>query len=185
IVPRGIGTLGYAQYLPKEEYITRSEQLLDRMCMTFGGRAAEEIFFNKISTGAQNDLDQITKMAYSMVTVFGMNDNVGQVSFYGMQNDQFQRPYSEETASMIDEEVRKLVLSQYERAKNLLLKYRGQLETLANALLEREVILKSDVEKLIGPRPFPEKKKSQNGQPEKQPHKGVEPTETQQNPNLP
>ncbi|MEM1220936.1 MAG: ATP-dependent zinc metalloprotease FtsH, partial [Bacteroidota bacterium] len=98
IVPRGIGTLGYAQYLPKEEYITRREQLLDRMCMTFGGRAAEQIVFGKISTGAQSDLDQATKMGYSMVSIFGMNKSVGQVSFYGMQNEQFNRPYSEETA---------------------------------------------------------------------------------------
>ncbi len=156
IVPRGIGTLGYAQYLPKEEYITRSEQLLDRMCMTFGGRAAESIVFGKISTGAQNDLDQVTKMAYSMVTVFGMSDRVGQVSFYGMMNDSFQKPYSDETAALIDEEVRKLVNSQYERAKELLRKRRKELEILAEALLEKEVLLKSDVERLIGPRPFEE-----------------------------
>ena len=83
--------------------------MLDRMCMTFGGRAAEEIIFGKVSTGAQSDLDQVTKMAYSMVSVFGMNDKVGQVSFYGLQQDQFQKPYSDETASMIDDEVRKLV----------------------------------------------------------------------------
>ncbi len=166
IVPRGIGTLGYAQYLPKEEYITRTEQLLDRMCMTFGGRAAETIVFGKISTGAQNDLDQVTKMAYSMVTVFGMNDNVGQVSFYGMSSEQFQRPYSEETASMIDDEVRQLVLSQYERAKKLLLEKRDELEKLAKALLENEVLLKSDVERLIGSRPQGEDKAQQNGVPD-------------------
>jgi cell division protease FtsH len=164
IVPRGIGTLGYAQYLPKEEYITRTEQLLDRMCMTFGGRAAENIIFGKISTGAQNDLDQVTKMAYSMITVFGMNKKVGQVSFYGMQNDQFHKPYSDETASLIDDEVRKLVDSQYERAQALLKDKKEELEILANALLEREVILKSDVERLIGPRPSEEKERAkQNG----------------------
>ena len=84
IVPRGMGTLGFAQYFPKEEYITRTEQLLDRMCMTLGGRAAERTVFDKISTGAQNDLDQVTRMAYSMISVFGMNDKVGNVSFYGM-----------------------------------------------------------------------------------------------------
>ena len=153
IVPRGIGTLGYAQYLPKEEYITRTEQLLDRMCMTFGGRAAEKIVFDKISTGAQSDLDQVTKMAYSMISVFGMNEKVGQVSFYGMQNDSFQKPYSDETGSLIDEEVRKLVNSQYERAKELLTEKREELELLANELLEKEVLLKSDVERLIGARP--------------------------------
>lgn len=153
IVPRGVGTLGYAQYLPKEEYITRTEQLLDRMCMTFGGRAAEAIIFNKISTGAQNDLDQVTKMAYSMISVFGMNEKVGQVSFYGMSQDQFQRPYSDDTATMIDEEVRSLVESQYQRAKDLLVERREELEILANQLLEKEVLLKSDVERLIGMRP--------------------------------
>lgn len=153
IVPRGIGTLGYAQYLPKEEYITRTEQLLDRMCMTFGGRAAEKIVFGKISTGAQSDLDQVTKMAYSMISVFGMNDKVGQISFYGMQNESFTKPFSDDTASMIDEEVRNLVNSQYVRAQALLVERRDELEKLAQALLEKEVLVKSDVERLIGPRP--------------------------------
>jgi len=164
IVPRGIGTLGYAQYLPKEEYITRTEQLLDRMCMTFGGRAAEKIVFGRISTGAQNDLDQVTKMAYSMVSTFGMNEKVGQVSFYGMQNDAFQKPFSDVTASMIDDEVRRLVNSQYERAQELLEKHRDDLEKLAQVLLEKEVLLKSDVEKLIGPRPFEGYPASENGE---------------------
>ncbi len=154
IVPRGIGTLGYAQYLPKEEYITRTEQLLDRMCMTFGGRAAEKIIFDKISTGAQSDLDQVTKMAYSMIAIYGMNSEVGNVSFYGMSQDQFQKPYSDDTATLIDDEVRKLVESQYQRAQDLLKKHRKELEILAKHLLEKEVLLKSDVEKLIGPRPY-------------------------------
>jgi cell division protease FtsH len=153
IVPRGIGTLGYAQYLPKEEYITRTEQLEDRMCMTMGGRAAESVVFGKISTGAQNDLDQVTKMAYSMISVFGMNKAVGNVSFYGMQQDQFQKPYSDETAKLIDDEVRKMIDVQYERAKNLLMDKRNELELLAKQLLEKEVLLKSDVERLIGSRP--------------------------------
>ncbi len=156
IVPRGIGTLGYAQYLPKDEYITRTDQLLDRMCMTFGGRAAEEIVFNEISTGAQNDLDRITNMAYGMITVYGMNDKVGQVSFYGMQRDQFSKPYSDETGTLIDEEVRKMVEAQYQRAKDLLTKHRDELEILAQTLLEKEVLLKSDLIKLIGERPFPD-----------------------------
>ncbi len=154
IVPRGIGTLGYAQYLPKEEYITRTEQLLDRMCMTFGGRAAEDIVFGKISTGAQNDLDQVTKMAYGMVSVYGMSKKVGQVSFHGMGEGQFQKPYSETTANLIDEEVRHMVEAQYERAKKLLTTYRKELELLAQRLLEKEVLVKSDVEKLIGMRPI-------------------------------
>ncbi len=157
IVPRGIGTLGYAQYLPKEEYITRTEALLDRMCMTFGGRAAESIVFNKVSTGAQSDLDQATKMAYSMITIFGMNEKVGNVSFYGMSQDNFQKPYSDETARLIDDEVRKLIESQLLRAKQLLRDNRDKLDLIANTLLEKEVLVKSDVERLIGPRPFPEK----------------------------
>jgi AFG3 family protein len=155
IVPRGMGTLGYAQYLPKEEYIIRTEQLLDRMCMTLGGRAAEKIIFDKISTGAQNDLDQVTKMAYGMVTVYGMNKNVGNVSYYAMSQDQFNKPYSNETAKMIDEEVRQLIETQYQRAQTLLQEKKEELNLLAATLLEKEVLLKSDVEKLIGIRPAP------------------------------
>lgn len=154
IVPRGIGTLGYAQYLPKEEYITRTEQLLDRICMTFGGRAAEEIVFGKISTGAQNDLDQVTKLAYSMVTIYGMNKNVGNVSFYQMSSDSFQKPFSEQTSSMIDEEVRKLLDAQYKRCLELLKERRKELELLAQELLAKEVLQKADVERLLGPRPY-------------------------------
>lgn len=153
IVPRGIGTLGYAQYLPKEEYITRTEAMLDRICMTFGGRAAEQIVFGKISTGAQNDLDQVTKMAYSMISVFGMNPKVGQVSFYGMSQDNFNKPYSDDTARLIDDEVRKLLEEQYERAQQLLTEKREELNILAQQLLDKEVLLKSDVERLIGERP--------------------------------
>lgn len=137
IVPRGIGTLGFAQYLPKEENITRTEQLLDRICMTFGGRAAEKLIFSKISTGAQNDLDQVTKMAYSMISIFGMNDKVGQVSFYGMQNDSFHKPYSDETASLIDDEVRQLLQLQYERAQNLLTEKNGVGNVSSRATYQR------------------------------------------------
>ena len=155
IVPRGMGTLGFAQYLPKEEYIIRTEQLLDRMCMTLGGRAAERIVFDKISTGAQNDLDQVTKMAYGMVTVYGMNNNVGNLSYYAMSQDQFNKPYSDETARVIDTEVRELVESQYKRAQELLTEKREELNLLAQTLLEKEVLLKSDVERLIGQRPVP------------------------------
>ncbi|MDG2450483.1 MAG: ATP-dependent zinc metalloprotease FtsH [Saprospiraceae bacterium] len=154
IVPRGMGTLGYAQYLPKEEYITRTEQLLDRICMTFGGRAAEKIIFDKISTGAQNDLDQVTKMAYSMIGIYGMNKKVGNVSFYGMQQDQWSKPYSDDTATLIDTEVRKLLEDQYKRSQELLKSKKKELDILAKELLEKEVLIKSDVEKLIGVRPF-------------------------------
>ena len=156
IVPRGIGTLGYAQYLPKDEYITRTEALLDRMCMTMGGRAAEEIVFNKISTGAQSDLDQVTRMAYAMVAIYGMNEKVGNVSYYGMSNDSFNRPYSDQTATLMDNEVRNLADSAYKRAKELLTKHRDALELLAQHLLEKEVLTKTDVQKLIGVRPYAE-----------------------------
>ncbi len=158
IVPRGVGTLGYAQYLPKEEYITRTEAMLDRMTMTLGGRAAEKNVFDKISTGAQNDLDQVTKMAYSMVSVFGMNDKVGNVSFYGMSQDNFNKPYSDETAKLIDDEVRTIIDKQYIAAQDLLKERRKELDILAQQLLEKEVLLKSDVERLIGERPFKEDK---------------------------
>ncbi len=154
IVPRGIGTLGYAQYLPKEEYITRTEQLEDRMCMTLGGRAAEKIVFDKISTGAQNDLDQVTKMAYGMISIYGMNSKIGNVSFYAMSQESYNKPYSDETAKLIDEEVRKLIESQYKRAQSLLSEKRKELNALAEQLLEKEVLLKSDVIKLIGARPY-------------------------------
>jgi cell division protease FtsH len=175
IVPRGVGTLGYAQYLPKEENITRTEALLDRMCMTFGGRAAEKLVFSKISTGAQNDLDQVTKMAYSMISIFGMNDHVGQVSFYGLSNEQFHKPFSDETASLIDDEVRKLVNSQYLRAQELLQIHRHELEVVAMALLEKEVLHKSDVERLIGPRPtfLNDDKIRQNGHVDAAPEMGA------------
>ena len=153
IVPRGVAALGYAQYLPKEQYITRTEQMLDMMCMTFGGRAAEEVVFNEISTGAQNDLDKVTKMAYDMITVYGMNPNVGQVSFYGMSRDAYQRPYSDDTATLIDDQVRELLQGQYERAKRLLVVKREEVNKLAEALLEKEVLSRKDLETLIGPRP--------------------------------
>lgn len=156
IVPRGVGTLGYAQYLPKEEYITRTEALLDRMCMTLGGRAAEKVKFNKISTGAQNDLDQVTKMAYSMIAIFGMNEKIGNVSFYALSQDSFNKPYSDQTAKLIDDEVRNLIDEQYKRAVNLLTENFDKLTILAKELLEKEVLHKSDVERLIGPRPYPE-----------------------------
>lgn len=159
IVPRGTAALGYAQYTPKEQYLYNTDQLRDQICMTLGGRASEEIFFSKISTGAQNDLQQITRIAYAMVTVYGMNDKIGNISFYDPQQENtFTKPYSDETAKMIDEEVRKLIDEAYERTKALLREKSEQLEKLANALLEREVLFQSDVEALIGKRPFEEKK---------------------------
>jgi AFG3 family protein len=159
IVPRGTAALGYAQYTPKEQYLYNTDQLNDQLCMTLGGRASEELFFKKISTGASNDLQQITKMAYAMVTVYGMNEKVGNISFYDpQQENMFTKPYSEETGKMIDEEVRKLVDEAYERTKELLTKHKQEVEILAKELLKREVLFKSDVEALIGKRPYEEKK---------------------------
>jgi cell division protease FtsH len=125
--------------------------------MTLGGRAAEELIFGKISTGAQNDLQRITQLSYAMVTVYGMNDKVGNVSFYDPQNENtFTKPYSEDTAREIDQEVRALIDKAYQRTLNLLKDKRHQLETIAKALLEREILFKSDLEDLIGKRPYEE-----------------------------
>lgn len=159
IVPRGTAALGYAQYTPKEQYLYNTDQLSDQICMTLGGRASEDIFFGKISTGAQNDLQQITRIAYAMVTVYGMNEKVGNVSFYDPQQEtSFTKPYSEETSKLIDEEVRKLIDNAYIRTKKLLTEKKDQVEKLAEALLEKEVLFQSDVEILIGKRPYEEKK---------------------------
>jgi cell division protease FtsH len=157
IVPRGVAALGYAQYLPKEQHITTVEQINDQLCMTLGGRAAESICFNRISTGAQSDLDYVTRMAYSMVTYYGMNEKVGNVSFYGMMNEgSFMKPYSEETATLIDDESRKIIEEQYLRAKQILSDRRNELELIANELLSKEVLHKDDLERIIGKRPFDE-----------------------------
>jgi cell division protease FtsH len=159
IVPRGVAALGYAQYTPKEQYLYDTEQLMDQMCMTLGGRASEDIFFGKISTGAQNDLQQVTKLSYAMVTVYGMNEKVGKVSFYDPNTENvFTKPYSEETGKLIDNEVRKLVDEAYLRTINLLTEKREKVEKLALALLDREVLHQQDVEDLLGKRPFEEKK---------------------------
>ena len=159
IVPRGSAALGYAQYTPKEQYLYNTDQLIDQICMTLGGRASEDIFFGKISTGASNDLQQITKIAYSMVTVYGMNDKVGNISYYDpAQENYFTKPYSEETGKMIDHEVRKLIDEAYIKTKKLLQEKRGDVEKLAKELLVKEVLFKSDVEALIGKRPFEERK---------------------------
>ncbi len=159
IVPRGTAALGYAQYTPKEQYLYNTDQLNDQICMTLGGRASEDIFFGKISTGAQNDLQQITRIAYSMVTVYGMNEKVGNISFYDPQQENaFTKPYSDDTAKLIDYEVRHLIDEAYIRTKSLLTEKKEEVEKLANALLEKEVLFQSDVEALIGKRPYEEKK---------------------------
>ncbi len=159
IVPRGSAALGYAQYTPREQYLYNTDQLMDQICMTLGGRAAEEIFFKKISTGASNDLQQVTKIGYSMVTVYGMNSKIGNISYHDpSQESTFTKPYSEETGKVIDEEVRALVAEAYVRTKELLTEKRNEVEILAKQLLEKEVLFQSDVEALIGKRPFEEKK---------------------------
>ncbi|MEN9684841.1 MAG: hypothetical protein RLZZ28_627 [Bacteroidota bacterium] len=172
IVPRGTAALGYAQYTPTEQYLYNTDQLMDQICMTLGGRAAEEIFFGKISTGAANDLQQITKIAYSMVTAYGMNKKVGNVSFYDpSQENTFTKPFSEETGKIIDEEVRGIIDEAYSRTLKLLTEKKEAVEKLAKELLDKEVLHKSDVEMLIGKRPFEEKKlieiepEQSNGQP--------------------
>ncbi|HNI54683.1 MAG TPA: ATP-dependent zinc metalloprotease FtsH, partial [Chitinophagales bacterium] len=158
IVPRGMAALGYAQYLPKEQYLYTKEQLTDMMCMTLGGRAAEDIIFGRISTGAQNDLERITKMSYAMVSIYGMNERIGNISFNDPNMDQrFSKPYSEQTAQAIDEEVKKMIDSAYQRTKKLLNEKRDQLEIIAKELLEKEIIFKADMERLIGHRPYDEK----------------------------
>lgn len=175
IVPRGIAALGYAQYLPKEQFLYSTEQLLDSMCMTLGGRAAEEVFFGRITTGAQNDLERITKMAYSMVTVYGMNKRVGNVSFNDPQNENaFLKPYSDETAKIIDEEVKKLIDNAFIRTKKLIEAKRNQVELVAQELLEKEIIFKEDLIRLIGKRPFDKEE-------EKEEEKSSEPEESKPN----
>jgi AFG3 family protein len=162
IVPRGVAALGYAQYLPKEQYLYRTEQLLDSMCMTLGGRAAEQIFFEKVSTGAQNDLERITKLAYGMVTNYGMSKKVGQISFNDPTGEYgYQRPYSEKTAEIIDQEVRSMIDEAYERTIELLTKKKSEVEAIAKELLTKEIIFKGDIERIIGARPYEEDEVSQ------------------------
>ena len=154
IVPRG-QSLGAAWYLPEERAITTTEQMLDEMCATLGGRAAEEIMFGKISTGALSDLEKVTKQAYAMVSVYGLNERVGNRSYYDSRGENsFTKPYSEETARIIDEEVSALIERAYDRAKEILSSHRDKLEALADSLLQNEVIFREDVERILGARPF-------------------------------
>jgi ATP-dependent Zn protease len=138
IVPRGEAALGYNQFLPKEVALHSREQLADIMCMALGGRAAEEIVFNEITTGASDDLRRVTQMAYGQVSLYGMNDKIGLLS-YPKDNNQFQNPYSEATGQLIDEEARKIVSEMYQRTKDLLHKHRDGLEAVAQRLLAKEV----------------------------------------------
>ncbi|MEY4792054.1 MAG: hypothetical protein RIT34_861 [Bacteroidota bacterium] len=162
IVPRG-QSLGAAWYLPEERSITTTEQLLDDMCATLGGRAAEQLIFNKISTGALSDLERVTKQAYAMISIYGLNERVGNISYYDSQGrDAFTKPYSDDTAKIIDEEVSKLIESQYQRALQLLGEHKEQLEQVAGRLLTSEVIFKEDLEAVFGTRPWdPEPEQTQ------------------------
>jgi ATP-dependent metalloprotease FtsH len=171
IIPRG-RSLGAAWYLPEERSITTTEQLLDEMCATMGGRAAEEINFTKISTGALNDLERVTKTAYAMISYYGMSPKVGNLSFYdssGQTDFTFSKPYSDQTAELIDQEAKAMVENQYERAKKILSENKAGLTQLAKILLEKEVIFSEDVEKIFGPRkgrqPEEMKKLSKKGKP--------------------
>jgi cell division protease FtsH len=156
IVPRG-QSLGAAWYLPAERLIVQTEQMLDEMCATLGGRAAEKIIFNKISTGALSDLEKVTKQARAMVTVYGLNEEVGNITYYDSSgNDSFVKPYSEDTARTIDKEISKMIEAQYQRAIDLLSNNKEKLTVLAQLLLEKEVIFKNDLQKIFGKRPFDE-----------------------------
>jgi ATP-dependent metalloprotease FtsH len=156
IVPRG-QSLGAAWYLPEERAITTTEQIFDEMCAALGGRAAEEIMFGKISTGALSDLEKVTKQAYAMVSVYGLNERIGNRSYYDSRGEStFTKPYSEETARIIDEEVSAVIERAYTRAKELLRENKDKLEALAQSLLDKEVIFKEDVERILGARPFGE-----------------------------
>ena len=154
IVPRG-QSLGAAWYLPEERQITTTEQMLDEMCAALGGRAAEDLVFNKISTGALSDLEKVTKQAYAMVSVYGLNERIGNRSYYDSRGDQmFTKPYSEETSRIIDEEVGKIIDGAYQRAKEILQANHEKLSALADSLLTNEVIFREDVERILGARPF-------------------------------
>jgi cell division protease FtsH len=156
IVPRG-QSLGAAWYLPEERMIVRTEQMLDEMCATLGGRAAEKIMFNKISTGALSDLEKVTKQARAIVSVYGLNDKIGNITYYdssGQGDYNFTKPYSEETARKIDEEISLIIEKQYKRACSILKNNKNKLSSLASRLLEKEVIFKEDLVKILGERPF-------------------------------
>ncbi|PHX61776.1 MAG: peptidase M41 [Flavobacteriales bacterium] len=156
IVPRG-QSLGAAWYLPEERQIVRTEQMLDEMCATMGGRAAEKVVFDKISTGALSDLEKVTKQARAMVTVYGLNDKIGNITYYdssGQSDYNFSKPYSDDTAKIIDNEISGLIEEQYQRAITILTENRIKLEALAGILIEKEVIFKDDLETIFGKRPF-------------------------------
>ena len=158
IIPRGKG-LGYAQYLPKEQYLYSTEQLFDRMCMTLGGRASEQVFFNRITTGAQDDLQKVTKSAYAQITQYGMNEKVGNISFEQPQPGEmvFEKPFSEATAQIIDEEAHKMIKAAMDRTLQIIIDHKDDVERIAKRLLKQEVLGRDDMIELLGARPFAEK----------------------------
>ena len=167
IVPRG-QSLGAAWYLPEERQIVQAEQMLDEMCAALAGRAAEKLMFDKVSTGALNDLEKVTRQARAMVTVYGLNDKIGNITYYdstGQSDYNFTKPYSEETAKIIDKEISKLIESQYQRALEILKNHKDKLVTLAELLLEKEVIFKKDLQTIFGKRPFEEESAKTNKEP--------------------
>ena len=165
IVPRG-QSLGAAWYLPEERSITTTEQILDEMCSALGGRAAEELIFGKISTGALSDLEKVTKQAYAMVSIYGLNERIGNISYFDSRGaDMFTKPYSDDRARVIDEEVSKLIETQYDRALNLLSKNKEKLTDLANKLLSNEVIFKEDLEIVFGKREWEVEQKESKEKP--------------------
>ena len=153
IVPRG-RALGAAWYLPEERQITTKEQMLDEMCATLGGRAAEDLFIGRVSSGAANDLERVTKQAYGMIAYLGMSEKLPNLCYYNNDEYSFQRPYSEKTAELIDEEVKRMVNEQYERAKQILSEHKEQHNELAQLLIDKEVIFAEDVERIFGKRPW-------------------------------
>ncbi|RZP17540.1 MAG: ATP-dependent metallopeptidase FtsH/Yme1/Tma family protein [Flavobacteriales bacterium] len=168
IVPRG-KSLGAAWYLPEERQLVKPDQMLDEMCATLGGRAAEHVIFNEISTGALNDLEKVTKQARAMVTIYGLNEKVGNLTYYdssGQNEYGFTKPYSEKTAELIDKEISKIIEEQYQRAIYLLIEHKDKLTELAKVLLDKEVIFKDNLQKIFGDRPF-EKLKNESATPEK------------------
>jgi AFG3 family protein len=157
VIPRGSAALGYAQYLPKDQYLYSKNQLLDRMCMTLGGRVSEQIFFDSVTTGAHDDLQKVTKIAYAQVSTYGMNEKVGPLSFSDSQGEQqFQKPFSEATGALIDSEARQIVTEAYSRTIKLLTEKKEDIEKVAQLLLEKEVLTREDMENLLGRRPFEE-----------------------------
>ncbi|KAA6313239.1 ATP-dependent zinc metalloprotease FtsH [termite gut metagenome] len=180
IVPRG-RALGAAWYLPEERQITTKEQMLDEMCATLGGRAAEDLFLGKISTGAMNDLERVTKQSYGMIAYLGMSDKLPNLCYYNNDEYSFSKPYSEHTSELIDEEVKRMINEQYSRAKEILSKHREEHNQLAQLLIEKEVIFAEDVECIFGKRLWASRSEEIIAAKQKTPDKESEPEKKSDN----